>query len=573
MSPHGRTRAALVGLAALGLGAVACLGDIPGEEGEPPPDEGPRQTTPPGAAPGGTSPAPDPGGLAWPVRYNGEPSALRRLSRDELVATLEMLTGSAPIRDDLPEDPRPGHGPLHLGGTPFIAAELGRLKQVMTDHAIRTAPALLMRSGCAATGQAQRDCLAAWSSKLAEQAFRRTLRSTEVGRLQKILELAGASREDDVAALQGVLTAIFQAPSFLYRAEIGTPVAGKTGVRALGGNEIATRLSFLATLAPPDAELLAAAKAGRLSDGAERARHLGRLLATERGKRALSVMVLEWLGANERKVYQKSAKYLSGLGTDFEVAIRASVEATIRKVLAEGAEPTVGALLSTDAYLADPAVQKVRQPAGSGRTASGDTAETARAGLMMHPHVLAAHTKEDGASPFQIGVFVREAFLCEVIPAAPPGATDMARTDVPAGLTLRESLDFRTGDGVCRACHQQFAPLGYAFLPFDPVGRWVRQDPTGKPWDLAGSISPSAGPELAFKSPGELMRDLAGRTQVHGCFAQAAAEWALGRGLVSEDQELVAALDEAARRSRGNVAAILQAIVSAPAFVNTILPR
>jgi hypothetical protein len=507
------------------------------------------------------------------VQFDGQPSALRRLSRDEIVASMEQLTGSAPAHDDLPEEQRPGHGALLLSGTSFIATELGKLKQVVGDFASKAAPAMLTKSGCALTQQAQRDCLVAWSLKFSEQALRRPSRPTEAMRLQKIFELAGVTRDDDAGSVQAMLTAVFFAPSFLYRTEVGAPVPGKAGLRALDANEIATRMSYLATLSSPDAELLDAAKAGRLKDGAERGRQFARLAATERGKRALAVFVLEWLGANERKVSQKSPKYLTGLGTDFEPSIRASADATIRKVVLDSADPTVAGLLSTDAYLTDAAIQKIRQPAGTGKTASGDTDDTARAGLMMHPHVLAAHTKEDGASPFQIGVFLREAFLCEPIPAPPAGAADMAKTDVPAGVTMRESFEYRTSGGVCQSCHQLFAPIGYSFMPFDPVGRWVKQDPTGKPWDLSGSATLGGGAILAFKSPGELVRNLAKEPQMHGCFAQAALRWTFGRKLIMEDQELVSALNDVAKKSRGNVSGIFQAIVSAPGFVNTIAPR
>jgi len=141
--------------------------------------------------------------------------------------------------------------------------------------------------------------------------------------------------------------------------------------------------------------------------------------------------------------------------------------------------------------------------------------------------LVAAHTKEDGSSPFVLGPFMREAFLCEGIPDPPPGAANMARNDVPAGSTTRESLEYRTGAPLCQSCHSKFSQLGYAFLPFDPVGRWVNQDPTGKPWDLAGSIAPASGSLLAFQSPNELMTGLANEPQVHGCFGQAALKLAI----------------------------------------------
>jgi hypothetical protein len=513
------------------------------------------------------------GSTEWPVSYDGHPSALRRLSRDELLATMTMLTGSAPLRDDLPADQRTPRGAIMLSGTSFIATELSKLKLVIDDFAKKTAPSMLTQSACAKTGQAQRDCLVAWASKLGEQAFRRPLQPMELASFQKIVGIAGSNSSDDTSAVEGLMTAVFFAPAFLYRTEIGTPIASTPGQRALNTNEIAARLSFMTTLAPPDAELLTAAKAGSLSDGSERAKQLARLAATDRGKKTISVFVLEWLGANERKVSTKSAKYLAGLDPSFESSIRANVESAIQSVMA-GSNATVTELLTTRDYTAAAPMQEITQPSGMGATASGDNATTERLGLMMHPHVIAAHTKEDGSSPFVLGPFMREAFMCETIPDPPPGAANMARNDVPPGSTTRESLEYRIGAPLCQTCHSKFSQLGYAFLPFDPVGRWVTVDPpTGKPWDLGGTITFDSGRSLKFRSPSDLMTQLANEPQVRGCFGQAALRWMLGRELIEEDRDLVVSVNEVAKQTQGDVIAILRAAVSSPGFVNTTAPR
>jgi hypothetical protein len=512
------------------------------------------------------------GTAAWPVKFTGQPSALRRLSRDELVASLTMLVGAAPARDDLPADQRTSHGAIMLAGTSFIATELSKLKVVLSAFAAQQAPTLLSQSGCSQKAQAQRDCLAAWATKLAAKAFRRPLQDAEKTAFNQILTMAGSNSADDTAAVEGALTAIVFAPSFLYRTELGTAATSGTE-RSLTAAETATRLSFMTTLAPPDATLQAAADAGTLSDSAERVKQFQRLAATDRGKKAVSVFVLEWLGANERMVSTKSERYLTGLDTDYEAAIRASAETAILGVVGGSANQTVSGLLTTSSYLNDTPVKAITQAAGSGTTASGDSAATNRIGLMMHPHVIAAHTKEDGSSPFVLGPFMRQAFMCEPIPDPPPGAANMARTDVPAGSTTRESLEYRTGAPNCQSCHSSFAQLGYAFLPFDPVGRWVTKDPTGKDWDLTGTIKLASGPQLSFDSPSALMKAFAGQPQVYGCFGQSAIKWALGRELIAEDGDLVKEINEVAAKSNGNVMAILQAVVASSRFVTTTPAR
>jgi hypothetical protein len=567
-----RTTKALMSLL-LAASGVACTGRIGGGGGI---SQGGGTSQGGGGASGAAGSKADPAvpaALPWPVRSDGQPSALRRLTRDELVTSLEMLTGKAPPRADLPEEERSGHGPLLTSGVSFIGPEMAKLKLALGTFASSIAPAMLTRTGCALTQQAQRDCLLAWSLKLAEQALRRPLRAGESSAFQGILSSADGTADADAGALEGALTAIFFAPSFLYRTEIGAPVPGNASLRALQSNEIASRLSFLATLAPPDTELLAAATSGRLQDTAERTKQFDRLSRSAFGKRAQAVFVLEWLGSNEPKVDQKSARYLTGLGTDFATAIRASADAFIQNVLSSGA-PTIAALLSTSSYLADPAVQEVTQSAGTGTTATGDGGAATRTGLLMHPHVIAAHTKEDGSSPFQVGSAIREDLLCDPVPPPPANAQAMARMDAPVGLSLRENLDYRTSAGpACIACHSQFKELGYSFMPFDPVGRWMTQDPSGKPWDLSGNVMTYSGVPLTFGSPSELAKALASHPQVQGCFAQVALEWSLGRALAAEDQHLVVALNDVAKRTGGSVVEILRAIVAAPEFVNALAPR
>src|SRR5262249_25171381 len=143
----------------------------------------------------------------------------------------------------------------------------------------------------------------------------------------------------------------------------------------------------------------------------------------------------------------------------------------------------------------------------------------------------------------------------------------------PPGATLRENYQHKISAGpVCQGCHAQFSPLGYAFLPFDPVGRWTKQDPSGRPWDLSGSIVTYSG-RLTFQSPPDLMNELGRSPQVQGCFGQAGLEWALGRNLIKEDENLVRAIDAVVRKTDGNVQAVLQAIVAAPEFTTAIAAR
>lgn len=509
--------------------------------------------------------------LPWPAAFDGRPSMVRRLSRDEITTTMKLLVGTAPNRDDLPSDRRETAHSQHTNtGAALIAQEFEKLALAIDGVSGQAGTASLARSGCKATGQTQRDCLSAYAVGLAEKAFRRRLAAAEAERLKGIFAGAGASTQDDVEATTQMVRAIFLAASFIYRGESGTSVKDRPDLRVLSAGDIAVRLAFLATLAPPDEPLLKAAASGALLDPDERLAQLERLLGSEQGTNAMAAFVLEHLGASESYIAEKSAKYLEGLPSDYNSAARASALNAIRAALSDAKKPSLATVLTSKTWLNDPALTAVRQPLGKGDPDAGNQ----RVGLLMHPYVLAAHTKDNGVSPFTLGIFIREALLCDDVPSAPANAVMMARSDPPAGMSIRQELEYRTNASpVCASCHSTFAPFGYAFLPFDPVGRWVAQDPSGKPWDVAGQVGLSTGEDLVFSDATELLSKLADHPQVHGCFAQAAVTWAFGRRPVPADQALLAAVAEASLRTSGAVPDLFRVLVTSPDFVNAVVTR
>ncbi len=510
--------------------------------------------------------------LARLVDFSGKPSALRRLSRDELVATLQSLTGLAPERGDLPEEQRNGHHPLRTSGVSLIGSEVGKLFQMIKNFAVQAAPRMLTQSGCTLTGQAQRTCLLDWYHGFSERALRRAQRPNERTRSEATLAIADGSAGRDRVAMEGLLIATFFAPSFLYRTEIGAPSDDDPTEKVLSPTELAVKLSYFATLAPPDEALLEAAQSGKLADGSERVRQWERLSETAGGKRAKSVLVEEWLGGAESKASRKSPMYLRKLRGNLALNLRTDADNFIDGVLS-GPDPSVGHLLTGKEYVESPLLKRLTEPSTASGVPTGDVPAFERLGLLMHPQILASHTKEDGASPFQLGYFIREALLCERVRPPPGGASALARKDVPSGLSMRESLEYRTSaSATCTKCHSLFAPLGYSFMAFDPVGRWVTADPSGKPWDLSGHIITGDGSRLAFQTPAELVRDLAASPLVQACFAQMALEWSLGRGVGRGDAAFVARLDASVKANGASVPEIMKTIVGAPEFMQASIP-
>src|SRR5690606_19734931 len=90
------------------------------------------------------------------------------------------------------------------------------------------------------------------------------------------------------------LKLILCSPSFLYFSEV-TDESGKS----LGAYDLATRLSYALWAAPPDAELLAAAKSGRLTQDAELEKQIHRMLADERVSGFTNGFLDSWLNLRD----------------------------------------------------------------------------------------------------------------------------------------------------------------------------------------------------------------------------------------------------------------------------------
>ncbi len=499
--------------------------------------------------------------------FEGVPSAVRRLAREEIVATIASLTGETLPKSELPAEQKVLHQVIHMTGQSYASSELPKLREAIAGFAKPKASAVLGRTSCKQTQQLQRDCLAEWGVGLAQKAWRRTLAMAERDDLNVLASEADGSAENDAGAVEGLLNAVFFSPSFLYRNEVGTPGTAANHA-VLTDFEIASKLSFTATGLPPDAELVSAAQRGALRQAEERVAHYNRLAVTPEGIRTHALLVLDWAGAADVNVAAKNPSVTEGLPADAFPSLRNSALSAVEAVL-RGPTPTLPSILSTTSYAKDSAVVSVSGTSTRGGVDFGDTAKTKRQGLLMHPYVVAAHAKEGAASVFAIGSFIREALLCEKLGSPPPDATSLVRGDQPMGLTQRQALEYKTSPAArCTSCHSQFAPLGFAFAAFDPVGRWRVNEPTGALWDLSGTSPLSWSAEsLAFEGPAEMSAALGASAQVQGCFAHRLMSMVLGREPAAREVALSQQLDEVAVRTKGNPFEVLRSVVKSSAFI------
>ncbi|MEM9864789.1 MAG: DUF1592 domain-containing protein [Myxococcota bacterium] len=406
-------------------------------------------------------------------------------------------------------------------------------------------------------GAPETQCAEQWVAPVLRRALHRE--DADVERYLSILAEPAAG--DDVSSrLTTLIAALLSSPDFLYRRELGRGRVAR-GVRELADVEIAQRMSFLLWQTAPDEALLAAAAAGELRSASGRRVHFMRMFADPRTRRGLRTFVADWMALNEGGIDSKDPEVLEGVAANLSSAAATSFDATVDRVLLD-AERSFPALLGTDVFVGSQEVGDViGTRSGAGEHIDLNVAE--RRGILTHPHVIAAHTKESGASPFPIGKFVNEQFLCELID--PPPMIPEVDEEELEGETFRERMESRTASPACQGCHERIGPPGFAFLNFDPIGRYRAADSSGIPFDASGSLR-IGNDLLPFANAGELAAVLADHPVVARCTARRLFRWTFGHFEHEDDGGFVSELEDVSVGQAGAVQALLEALVTSETF-------
>ena len=295
----------------------------------------------------------------------------------------------------------------------------------------------------------------------AQRAFRRPL--TE-GEAKLYADMAIPLLEDGrpfLEALRVPLRTVLNAPSFLYQ-------DGASG--ALDDYSLASRLSYFLWRSMPDDALLAVAEAGRLSEPAELARQVERMLDDPKSKR----FVKDFVGQAYRLYEINSTSPDTGLYPEFNdllgQAMIAESELFYEELIRENLSLTN--LVRADftflnRRLAEhynvPGIEgqqmrKVMLPEGS-----------VRGGLLSQSSIHKITANGTTTSPIPRGNFVLANLLGRPAPPPPPNVGGV-EPDTRGTTTIREQLAAHRDSTICAGCHKTIDPPGWALESFDPIG-------------------------------------------------------------------------------------------------------
>jgi len=414
-----------------------------------------------------------------------------------------------------------------------------------------------------ATALAERPCAETIVARLAAQAYRRPVTAEDLHGLMELYD-TGAAEAGFETGVRDALQGILASPSFVFRIEREPEGAESAAGYRLSGVDLANRLSFMLWATAPDEPLLAAAVAGRLSDGAELERQVRRMLADPRADALASRFAHQWLRLQdvlrvppEPFLYPD---YTLQLGRDMVRETELLFSHLVRE------DKSLLELYDADYTFLN---ERLAKHYGIEGVAGEDFRlveypNDLRRGILGHASVLKLTSMSARTSPVLRGKWVMQVLMGTPPPPPPPNVPVLDVSVPPAGrrLTTRERMEQHRANPTCNACHRFMDPIGLALDNYDVVGQWrIREnaqplDTRGNFYDGTGISTPAELTQVLLKRPVPLVRT----------FTQNLMAYAIGRPVEYYDQPSIRAIVRAGEASDYRMSSFILGVVKSDAF-------
>ncbi|MCA9672542.1 MAG: DUF1592 domain-containing protein [Myxococcales bacterium] len=544
--------------------SVACSGRI----GDPNAAGGlGKPGTPGGAAGSGSSKSPGAargnGGLpALPDgSFSSKATPLRRLTSTQLDNTVRALFPGVALPATL--------FPSTIAGRDYTTFPQATVVTEDVAESMRSAASAIAKAAAADVNKlmgcapATAGCADKLIGALGESAYRRPLTVEEHDILRALWDKD--TQATPVQRAQAVVEAILQSPQFLYLDDKSGKVDASDPTRVtLDGYALASRLAYLLWNSPPDAALIAKARAGKLASRDELLAEAKRLLADPRAHPVVAAFHVEYLQLTKLDAAQRDAALFPSFGPELAASMKKAFERFVEHVVFDS-KGTLAELLESRVAFVNGRLAAVY---GVSSSSSGDDdyrqvqlPQGERAGMLTRAAFAAAHANTRESAPVHRGAVVLERLFCREL--EPPPGVNATLPQLQDGESPRERLARHRADPACSACHDMIDPVGFAFESFDAIGSHRIAYASQVPIDASGDV-PALG--VKFGDGVELSAQLAKSDIAMSCYAVHWLRYALGRRLAPDDDDLAATVQHQFIKSGGNIQALLLAIVGSDTF-------
>lgn len=336
--------------------------------------------------------------------------------------------------------------------------------------------------------------------ELGKRILRRPLTTQEEEHYNEVFatqfEDTGALDDDVLLAFSMTISALLQAPDFIYLLEygVGEDNVPEGGLAPLNDWEVASRLSYFLWNTMPDDALFEAAASGSLDSPEALEDQARRLLAHPNARRAVREFHRQWLDADRVRTQPKDPDTYPDWTTSMAAAASEQVGQFAEFHIFEG-DGNLHALLAATEVPLHADLEGLFDADATGAWDTVDLDPARRTGILSLPGVLASQAHPVHPSPVLRGQFIRERVLCTPLPPPPP--TVDASPPMPDGAdsrTNRERYEEISKNATCDACHVFMHGVGFPFESYDSVGAFRLTD-SGQPVDTSGELVGIAGLE------------------------------------------------------------------------------
>ncbi|MBL0172886.1 MAG: DUF1592 domain-containing protein [Gemmatimonadaceae bacterium] len=414
-----------------------------------------------------------------------------------------------------------------------------------------------------------RPCAERIVARLGAAAYRRPLSAGDVKSLMAFYD-EGAKQGFEMG-VRSAVEAILASPHFIFRVE-EVPASAKPGdLLAVGGLDLAARLSFFLWGAPPDSTLLSLGRRGLLADTTVLVAQTRRLLADPRAEALATRFAAQWLRLQDIDKVHPDALQYPDFHEQLALDMRRETELFFHHLVQDNRS-----LL--EMYTANYSYMNERLAHHYGIAGvTGDAfrrvpyADSTRTGIFGHGSVLTLTSHANRTSPVLRGKWVMEVLMGSPPPPPPPNVPDLEKTGASKEgrmLTTRERMEMHRDNASCRSCHQFIDPIGLALDNFDVNGQWrIREN--GTALDTRGDFYDGT----KISSPLELQRALLKRpVPLVRAFTSNLMAYALGRRIEYYDQAAIRRIEGSARANNYRLQDFVIGVVKSDAFRMRRLP-
>jgi len=508
----------------------------------------------------------------------GGPVGMRRLTAVQYGNAIEDAFGSAVVVAGRfePDSRREGLnaiGAALVAVTPSGFEQYEAMARKIADQV--TSPELradILPCQPAAPNAADDDCTTRAVRQFGRILLRRPLADEDV--TARVAAAAATAQEqgDFYAGLRLALISLLVAPDFLFRVESAepAPLPEQPDRLALTDLSLASKLSYFLWNRGPDEPLLAAAERGELSDPQRLVQEVDRMLASEHladGVRAFfeDVFIFDKFDDLNKDVTLYPL-FNAGMAAD---AREQTLRFVVDQLLTRGADyRTLFTSRELPMTRSLGPVYGLPVRAAEGWEAATLPAGQARAGLLSQASFAMLFSHPGRSSPTLRGVFMREALLCQAIPAAPADVdfTKFVADVTTLHKTARDRLEAHATEASCRKCHTLTDPIGLGLENLDGIGRF-RTVENEAPIDASGDFD-----GVGFANAAELGQAFAENDLVSACLVQNLYRYAVGREQTNAERPLLRHLEDAFADNGHKVPGLMRDIATSAAFRTATAP-